>query len=352
MQDGEETQSEGEPGVVELPCAGERLVMIRVDCSVPSGRTLYVDQTSANPTEFQPPVQLRARLPERKQTAPTCCARLPESKQIAPTCCARLPESKQIAPTCCARLPESKQIAPTCCARLPESKQTAPTCCARLAESKQIAPTCCALSEREIWPIERQPRGRSPDVLEARDSVGGAGGTSEVRGRSDHMKRSRTSLSPAPVCSWGKRFASRFRLSSLQISANPTEFQPLGPSGDSSGSMSRSCNGGVGVEAQSFEADACNPGKDSGIGVYGAKVVECLPEPKPKAIILEDLPEQCPRSVFLACVTAELEILRDRIGEGSKAVAGNRLKDSVDEGWVSEHLELGEDMGFVDSCVF
>ena len=250
LQDGKETQGEGEPGVVELPCAGERLAMVRVDCSVPSGRTLYVDQTSANPTEFQPPGQLRARLPESKQTAPTCCARLPESKQIAPTCCARLPESKQIAPTCCARLPESKQI----------------------------APTCCALSERELWPIERQPRGRSPDMLEAQDSVDGPGGASEVRGRSDYVKRSRTSLSPAPVCSWGKRFASRFRLSSLQTSANPTEFPPPGPSGDSSGSMSGSCNGGAGIEARSFEADDCNPGKDPGIGVYGAKVVECLPE--------------------------------------------------------------------------
>ena len=182
----------------------------------------------------------------------------------------------------------------------------------------------------------QQPRrrGRSPSGTFG-DNLPGActrhpSGVSE-RGRSLGSRETQRASSPAPVCSWGARFASRYRLCSLDFS------EPLGE--NSAGCSDSKAAGGIGAWDSS----------DLGGGGCGKKGIEILPLPRAKVVVSEEFPEWCPWEVFLPCLAAEFVCLCDRlrVNSGGPSIVAGRDEDA---GWASTVYRVPECLRALKPC--
>ena len=173
-----------------------------------------------------------------------------------------------------------------------------------------------SLSRRATEVPRLRLRGRSPRGDYVPSTVGVCSSWDDHRrGRSRESQDHPRTLSPAPVCSWGTRFASRFRLCSLGVSGVV--------SGDSSEGSDSKSEAGV---------SGCGSGRDGGSsesGWFGSKRVEELPPPRAKVVVSEEFPERCPWAVFMSCVTAELRYLCNRL-EADNKEPGNVLEEVDD----------------------
>ena len=178
----------------------------------------------------------------------------------------------------------------------------------------QAGRTGGSCDSRHAFEVQRpRRRGRSPcGVHSSGQSAAAEGGNmrAQDRGRSQECLNRPRELSPAPMCSWGTRFASRFRLCSLDLAGTI-----------SSGSDERlggSCANGPGGTDLGGES-SCGSVVS---GCWGEKRIEVLLPPRAKVVVSEEFPERCSWTVLLPCITAELRCLENRLGSATAGLNG------------------------------
>ena len=182
-------------------------------------------------------------------------------------------------------------------------------------------------------------RGRSPCRSYEDDSPSGIGRVNLEawkRGRSSDVQSSSRILSPAPMCSWGARFASRFRLCSLGL-ASATGHKSIDGSADQFGTT----GSGLGISCRA-EVRTLLP---SAAPVEG---IDVIPLPRSKVTVTEDFPELCPTEIFLTCASVELRCMLRKLTAECRW-SGREVVDSG-EGCVSAVFRVPDCLRSLKPC--
>ena len=190
---------------------------------------------------------------------------------------------------------------------------------------------------RRVHPVRH--RGRSPCRSDGDDSPIGIGRVNLEawkRGRSSDVQSSSRTLSPAPMCSWGARFASRFRLCSLGL-ASAAGHKSMDGSADQFGTT----GSGLGISCRA-EVRTLLP---SAALVKGIDVISL---PRSKVTVTEDFPELCPTEIFLTCASVELRYMLRKLTTECRW-SGREVVDSG-EGCVSAVFRVPDCLRSLKPC--